>query len=118
MTELALEIDTWLRSQDRWVSAREIEDRFDISERKLRFDAGKPGLLSFTCISSTRPGFSGFKHVRVASDEEFTEADRKDREALAARFYVLRRRRQARRAEKTFIPVAMEAKTGQTLLFA
>jgi hypothetical protein len=118
MSDLALELDTWLRTQRRWVSAREIEDRFHISQRKLRFDGGEPGLLSYTCISSTKPGFSGFKHVRVASDEEFAEADRKDREALRARFIVLKRRRQARRAEKTLIPSPMEAKTGQCLLFA
>lgn len=115
MPDLALELDTWMRSQKRWVSAAEICERFRITERRLRFDQGKPGLLSTNCISSSQ---HGYKHVRNCTVEEFDEADRRDRKHNVSRYIVLRARRAQRRREMTLIPQPMEKLTGQTLLFA
>jgi hypothetical protein len=95
---LAIELDLWLRCQNRWVSGREICERFGINERRLRFDQGKPGLLSYNAVSCSQ---RGFKHVRMASDAEFIECDTKDRKHNVSRYLVLRARRNTRRNEFT-----------------
>lgn len=117
MPDLALELDTWMRAQPRWVSRREIEERFGVDQRRLRFDQGEPGLLTLNCISSSVPGFSGYKHVVQATDAEFEEADRKDRKAVWSRYRALRERRRRRRAARTNQPVPVEIHTGQFLMF-
>jgi hypothetical protein len=94
--DLGKVIDAWMREQSRWVPSAEIETRFEVPERRLRFSGGKPGLLSFNCISLG----NGYKHIAVCTDDEHARADEHDIKPLKARFFVIRARRKARRAIK------------------
>lgn len=62
MTDLALQLDTWLRTQPRWVPASEICERFGVTQRDLRRDGHRPGLLDTIAVSSTQPGRAGYMH--------------------------------------------------------
>ena len=110
--DLATQIDLWLRTQPRWVSGAEICQRFGITnERRLRSDKGKPGLLSINCVSSST---QGFKHIRFADADEFTECDREDRKHNVSRYLTLRARRNAWKNERTGKrPEFRELHTGQ-----
>jgi len=109
--ELASQIDLWLRSQPRWISGAEICERFGINERRLRFDKGQPGLLSFNCVSCSQ---RGFKHIRHVELDEFEECDGTDRKHNVSRYLVLRARRHAWRNERTGKrPEFRELHTGQ-----
>jgi len=94
MDDLGRALDSWMRQQDRWVPSAEIEARFGVGERKLRFDGDTPGLLSFNCISSSE----GYKHIERATDAEFAAAYAHDIKPLKTRFFVIRQRRNHRRA--------------------
>jgi hypothetical protein len=113
MTPLAAHVEMWLRTQDRWVSAREICERFGVRERQLRAVSGKPGLLTRCAISHSR---LGYKHVRLASEEEFRECDRRERKHCVGQFLSLRSRRAYRRAELTGHRPRTERFSGQVLL--
>lgn len=54
----------YLKSQKRWVAARELCERFNMDQRSLR---GIDSPLRTCAISSDE----GYKHVDVATDEEF-----------------------------------------------
>lgn len=90
MSDLERQIELYLLTQGTWVSAAELVERFQISERQLRADKGKPGLCSIFAISNST---LGYKHVRCATAEEFEEAHRRDRHWVASRFTILRRRK-------------------------
>lgn len=112
---LATQIDLWLRTQPRWVSGKEIAERFSVDERKFRSANGKPGLLSINCVSSST---KGFKHIRFADPDEFHECDREDRKHNVSRYLTLRARRNAWKNERTGKrPDYRELHTGQ-LVFA
>jgi hypothetical protein len=111
-SELASQIDLWLRTQPRWISGAEICERFGVTnERRLRFDKDRPGLLSFNCVSCSQ---RGFKHLRFVEADEFAGCDGKDRKHNVTRYLVLRARRNAWRNERTGKrPEFRELHTGQ-----
>lgn len=116
MTDLALQIDTWLRTQSRWVPASEIAERFGLRERLLRADGDRDGLLDDFAVSSTAGGAHGFKHVRLLTTSEWIKAKRKMRRHGLRELRKTIRWDRARYRERTFVPAPMELITGQLLL--
>ena len=113
MSALAAQIEAFLLSSRRWVSADELCERFLVNEREFRATAGRPGLCSAFAIS----GNSGFLHVACASDEEFAgfyERVRRHGIGELVRVRRLRRRRMELRAPRV-VPPAMTI-GGQFLL--
>lgn len=92
--QLAKDIEEYLRRAARWVSAAELRDRFGVSERSLRRDGDRAGLVSECAIS----GDHGFMHVAVASEADFEHAYLRMRAHAIGemrRAWALRRRRRA-----------------------
>jgi hypothetical protein len=115
MTPLALQIDTWLRTQNRWVSAEEICERFGIvRDRLLRADGDRDGLLDDFAVSSSR---LGFKHVRLLTTTEWIKAKAKMRRHGVREIRKTMKWDRARFRETTFVPEPLEIATGQRLLF-
>jgi hypothetical protein len=109
------EIENWLRDIKGWVPDAIICQTFQVNERRLRWDRGKPGLLSVCAISHSQ---KGFKHVANATDEEFAECDKRDRKSCASRYIALRKRRVYRRNQVRLVPPPIcELHSGQRLLF-
>jgi hypothetical protein len=81
MTDLAAQIEQYLLTRAEWVPAREICQRFGISdERSLRATADRPGLLDLFAVSSS----AGFKHHRhLPTDEWLPIKHRLRRHAIA-----------------------------------
>lgn len=109
------EIDAWLRTIKGWVPGEIICQTFQIPERRLRWDQGRPGLLTECAISHSQ---KGFKHVANATDDEWDECDNRDRKSCASRYISLRKRRMRRRNEMRLRPLPVsELHSGQGLLF-
>lgn len=117
MTDLALQIDTWLRTQHRWVPADEICERFGLRKRLLRADGDRDGLLDDFAVSSTAGDAHGFKHVRLLTTTEWIKAKRKMRLHGVREIRKTIKWDRARYRERTNVPIPMELATGQTLLF-
>jgi hypothetical protein len=109
------QIEFWLRGISGWVPDSIICQTFQVNERRLRWDKGKPGILSECAISHSQ---KGFKHIANATAEEFHECDRRDRKASLTRLLSLRRRRQRYQNEARPRPMPLhERRSGQGLLF-
>ena len=109
------EIEAWLLQIGTWVSGEIICQTFQVEERQLRRNRGKPGLLSICAISHSK---KGFKHVAIATDDEWEECDRRERKHCATTYIGLRQRRTYRRNQVKLIPpVLTERHSGQCLLF-
>lgn len=124
MTELQLQIDTWLRSaeQNRWVPGEEICERFGVSERHLRADADRAGLLDDFAVSSSKPGAHGFKHHCWLPTAEWLPIKHRLRRHAIAEFRKVGRwdrgRTHCLTTARTPRPVLIERHTGQTCFFA
>ena len=110
------EIDIWLRSINGWVPGEIICQTFQVPERRLRWDQGRPGLLTECAISHSQ---KGFKHVANATDTEYAECRGRDRKGCVTRFVSLRKRDVRRRNEMRLRPLPItELHSGQGLLFS
>ena len=69
MSDAARQIERYLLAAGGWVAGRDLSLVFGVNERALRRDKGQPGLCSEFAISGPR----GFRHVRNATAEEFSE---------------------------------------------
>lgn len=87
-------IEHYLFLRPHWVPASELTSTFRVLERELRSRAGEPGLCSSFAIS----GNQGFKHIRHATEEEWTAFESRLRQhgiAELTRIKHLRERRTA-----------------------
>ncbi len=116
-SDLAQRIEAYLLAEPRWFHAAEICRVFNLtSDRTLRADKDRPGLLSKFAISSSG---HGFKHIRHATDEEFADAYRRMRGHGIAELVHARHLRRAREAAVLNPPhpePALERSTGNYLL--
>lgn len=110
--DIAQIINTWMESQDRWVSSLEICSRFHVSERALRAKGRIPGILSQTCISSD----AGFKHLRHSTVRERIACKHRITRHFIAEARRLRWLALGLTRIKTNNPRPMELKTGQLVL--
>ena len=111
---LAARIERYLLATRGWVTAAELQQQFGISERALRALDGKPGLCSEFAIS----GNKGFKHVKYASDDEFTRADKRVRKHAIGELIGARLRKRYRQRLLTPAPPKpqFERATGQAVM--
>lgn len=114
---LAQRIEEYLLAEPRWVHAAEICRVFNLtSDRAMRADKDRPGLLSAFAISSTG---HGFKHIRHATDEEFADAYHRLRGHGLGELVAARKLLRARKSAVTNPPhpePALERSTGNYLL--
>lgn len=112
--DLALEIEVHLLAAGGWVSTRQICARFSITERSLRQDAGRPGLLDNFAVSSTREGASGYIHHRFLDTPHWLPIKHRMRRHAIAELRRVRRWDRARKNCRTGAPPEiMERHTGQ-----
>jgi hypothetical protein len=113
MTELARRIENFLFLQRRWVTSAELEKAFGIRARALRALDDKPGLCSNFAIS----GQKGFKHIRWATDAEFTHSyNRARKHGIAELIGARRRKRYRQRILSVRPPPVHELATGQAVM--
>jgi len=109
-------IEQYLLNRAEWVPKEELCEVFNLSsDRPLRGTGNKPGLCTVTAINSEK----GFKHVALASTDEYLKAKNRKRRHAIVELVNLRardRHRQAVRkqlASRKHKPVAIELDTGQ-----
>jgi hypothetical protein len=112
--DLSRQIENFLLHAGGWISGRDIAIAFGIEERALRRTGGRPGLCSEFAISHSR---RGFKHVRNASDAEFSESYRQSRKHAIAEMVSARKRKSYRERLLTEPPdPILEVSTGQSVM--
>lgn len=110
---LQSQIEAHLLERRGWVTGAELQKEFGISDRALRALDGKPGLCSEFAIS----GNKGFKHVKYASDDEFTRADKRVRKHAIGELIGARLRKRYRQRLLTAPPKPVfERATGQAVM--
>ncbi len=108
---LAAHIESYLLSRATWVPARELCERFGVRERELRALDDRPGLCSQIAIS----GNKGFKHIALATTDEWQRHYARERKhSIMALVNLRQRRRHRERILSTRRPLA-ERDTGQFL---
>ena len=111
--DLAARIDAFLLARQDWVSAAEICVEFGVADRALRATGRRHGLCSECAIS----GDKGFRHVRHATDEEFTKAyGRMRRHGLGELVHARKLLRKRLAVVVPRPPLVFERATGQALL--
>ena len=98
-----------------WVKARELCERFGVRERELRALDDQPGLCSQIAIS----GNKGFKHISLATADEWERHYGRERKHAIMALVTLRQKRRLRQVLTRRIqrpPVEFERDTGQLLL--
>lgn len=113
MTDLAEQIEAYLREQRGWVKAADLVRRFNLrDERHLRAIGDKPGLCSAFAIS----GNKGFRHIEFCSDGEWHRFSERIRQHGIAELVRVKRLRLKRSTlTKTKPPVTFEKVTGQAI---
>jgi hypothetical protein len=114
MNAAARQIEGYLLRAGGWVSSRDLQLVFGISERALRRDGNQPGLCSEFAIS----GVKGFRHVKNATDEEFSESYRRARKHGIGELVGARKRKAYRERLLTTPPPepVLEIATGQAVM--
>lgn len=113
MNPLAEQIEKHLLEARGWVKSFDLQIKFGVGERQLRALDGKPGLCSEFAIS----GNKGFKHVRYATDAEFTRSYQRARKHAIAELVGARlRKRYRERLVSVKPPPAHERATGQGVM--
>ena len=67
--DLTPQLESYLLERRDWVKSRDLCERFGVTERQLRAIDDKPGLCTRIAIS----GNKGFKHISLATTEEWNE---------------------------------------------
>ena len=112
MNDLADKIEQFLLANRRWVKSDELRERFGIRERQLRALGDQPGICSEFAISSDK----GFKHVRHASEGEFTHSYKRVRRHAIMELLGARRRRRYRERLLIDKPSPIHDRTGQVVM--
>ena len=110
-------MENWLRQSAGWVDTKTICDMFQVTERELRADGDKDGLLTQCAISRQSAG-GGYIHVANMSDDDWISFINRERNAALRRLVRLRDLKRKRR-ECLTKPLAAEwEKNGQGRLIA
>jgi hypothetical protein len=113
VSRLAQEIEAFLLATHRWVKSDELAEKFEIRPRVLRALGEKPGICSEFAISSDK----GFKHVKHATESEFSHFYRRVRKHAIAELVGARRRRRYRERLLKEKPAPIHEKaTGQFVM--
>lgn len=108
-------IEEYLLADGGWVSAYELARLFNITERELRSRNDKPGICSHFAIS----GNNGFKHVKHASDVEWSRFESRLRSHAISELIRVKHLRAARRRQTASTSQhVFETSTGQGILIA
>lgn len=113
--ELEASIERYLLERACWVPASEISSRFGIRERALRALEDKPGLCTFIAVS----GDQGYKHIFLASSEEWDRYAGRESKIHSSALDHLRRKTELRHnATRTSSrpPVQFEKDSGQAVM--
>lgn len=89
---LSEQIEAYLLERRDWVPASELCTRFDLRERALRGLDDVPGLCTLFAIS----GNKGYKHVALATPEEWRHHFARERKHSIIALMNLRKKRQRR----------------------
>lgn len=112
--DLAERIERFLLERGDWVKADEICARFGVDERRLRQMYDRPGLCTAFAISLSN---QGFKHVALATTEEWLHAKHAAKREAIARLRRIKTWQANRRSTATICKrLLIEIDTGQILL--
>lgn len=110
---MAQQIEAFLLANRRWVKSDELSTKFEIRPRVLRALGDRPGICSEFAISSDK----GFKHVKHATEAEFSHFYRRVRKHAIAELVGARRRRRYRERLLIENPAPIHEKsTGQGVM--
>ena len=114
MSDLAHQIELYLLRHGGWVTGRDLSLVFGVNERELRRDGDRSGLCSEFAISHSR---RGFKHVRNATEAEFSESYRRSRKHAISEMVGARKRKRYRERLLSQPPEPItEVATGQVVM--
>lgn len=106
------QIEAYLLARAAWVPARELCERFGVRERELRALDERPGLCSTIAIS----GNKGFKHIALATTDEWRRHYARERKHSIMALVNLRQKRRLRERVLSRRVPPTERDTGQYLL--